>query len=232
MASSASKRGSVSFWERIFRRAPERLLECNVARSIATPPSHGYTSTSSGEVLELFAFDDAYVGRLREGDPSTESHFVDYFSKLIQIKLRARFLAPEVVDDLKQETFARVIRSLRAGGGLRQADRLGPFVNSVCNNVLLEHFRSGSKNVPLEPDHLEMPDKVLNLESLAISAETRRMVRKVLIQLPERDQAILRAVFLEEMNKDDVCRKFGVGRDYLRVLLHRAKEKFRSAMSS
>jgi len=27
-----------------------------------------------------------------------------------------------------------------------------------------------------------------------------------------------------------VCQKFGVGRDYLRVLVHRAKGKFRSAM--
>jgi RNA polymerase sigma-70 factor (ECF subfamily) len=182
-------------------------------------------------VLELFAFDEAYVGRLREGDPSTESHFVAYFSELIQIKLRARFLAPEVVDDLRQETFTRVIRSLRSEGGIRQADRLGPFVNSVCNNVLLEHFRAGSKNVPLDNHHLELPDRSLNLESLAISKETQEAVRNVLLQLPDRDQAILRAVFLDEMDKDEVCRRFGIGRDYLRVLLHRAKEKFRAVMN-
>ena len=182
--------------------------------------------------MELFAFDEAYVGRLREGDPSTESHFVAYFSQLIQIKLRARFLAPEVVDDLRQETFTRVIRSLRSEGGIRHPDRLGPFVNSVCNNVLLEHFRAGAKNVPLDADHLELPDRALNLESLAISKETQEAVRNVLLQLPDRDQAILRAAFLEEMDKDQICRKFGIGRDYLRVLLHRAKEKFRAAMGS
>jgi RNA polymerase sigma-70 factor, ECF subfamily len=183
-------------------------------------------------VLELFTFDEAYVGRLREGDPSTEAHFVAYFSQLIQIKLRARHLAPEVVDDLKQETFTRVIRSLRSEGGIRQADRLGPFVNSVCNHVLMEHYRAGSRNVPLEPNHLEAPDKVLNLEGLTISKETQRMVQGVLSQLPERDQSVLRAVFLEEISKDEVCQKFGVGRDYLRVLLHRAKDKFRAVMMS
>jgi RNA polymerase sigma-70 factor (ECF subfamily) len=182
--------------------------------------------------LELFAFDEAYVRRLREGDASTESHFVGYFSKLIQIKLRARFLAPEVVDDLKQETFIRVIRLLRADGGIRQADRLGPFVNSVCNNVLLEHYRSGSKSVPLDAAHQDIQDKVLNLESLAINEEVRQRVREVLTRLPEKDRAILRAVFFEELSKEEVCRKFGVGRDYLRVLLYRAKEKFRVAMGS
>jgi RNA polymerase sigma-70 factor (ECF subfamily) len=181
-------------------------------------------------VVEFFAFDEAYVLRLREGDPSTESHFVAYFSQLVQIKLRARYLPAEVVDDLKQETFIRVIRSLRSEGGIRQADRLGPFVNSVCNNVLLEHYRSGSRNVPLETDHLEIPDKAMSLESLTISAETQQSVRKVLNQLPERDQSILRSLFLDELSKDEVCAKFGVRRDYLRVLLHRAKQKFRAAM--
>jgi len=200
------------------------VARCHIPRVTAILPS------TSGEVLELFAFDEAYVGRLREGDPSTESHFVGYFSELIQIKLRARFLAAEVVDDLRQETFARVMRSLRSEGGIRQADRLGPFVNSVCNHVLLEYYRSGLKNVPLDANHLELPDKVLNLESLAILQETQQAVRNLLLQLPDRDQAILRAIFLDELSKDEVCKKFGVGRDYLRVLLHRAKEKFRAAM--
>ena len=200
------------------------VARCHIPRVTAILPS------TSGEVLELFAFDEAYVGRLREGDPSTESHFVGYFSELIQIKLRARFLAAEVVDDLRQETFARVMRSLRSEGGIRQADRLGPFVNSVCNHVLLEYYRSGLKNVPLDANHLELPDKVLNLESLAILQETQQAVRNLLLQLPDRDQAILRAIFLDELSKDEVCKKFGVSRDYLRVLLHRAKQKFRAAM--
>jgi len=189
-------------------------------------------ANTSGEVLELFTFDEAYVVRLREGDPSTESHFIDYFSRLIQIKLRARHLPPEIVDDLKQETFARVIKSLRSESGIQHPARLGPFVNSVCNNVLMEHYRRGAKDVPLEANHLEIPDKVLNVEALVISAEAQNMVRNVLRKLPQRDQAILQAVFLEEMNKDQVCQKFAVERDYLRVLLHRAKEKFRSAMAT
>jgi len=177
--------------------------------------------------LELYAFDEAYLGRLREGDPSTESHFVAYFSQLLQLKLRARYLPPEVVDDLRQETFTRVIRSLRSDSGIRQPDRLGAFVNSVCNNVLLEHYRSGSKNIPLDPVHSDIQDKVLNLEKLAIAGETQARVQKLLALLPSRDQDILRAIFLEERDKDEVCKRFGVTRDYLRVLIHRAKEKFR-----
>jgi RNA polymerase sigma-70 factor (ECF subfamily) len=199
--------------------------------SIATACRHGYTSQHfGGRVLELFAFDEAYLARLREGDPSTETHFVAYFSELLQLKLRARHFTPDAVDDLRQETFSRVIRSIRSDGGIREANRLGAFVNSVCNNVLLEHYRSGNKSLPLEPNHVEIQDKVVNLENLAIAEETRSSVRKVLAQLPERDQAILRAIFFEELPKDDACRRFGITRDYLRVLIHRAKQKFRSLL--
>ena len=93
-------------------------------------------------MVQLYAFDEAYLARLREGDPSTESHFVAYFSQLLQLKLRARYLPSEVVDDLRQETFARVIRSLRSDGGICQPNRLGAIVNSVCSDVLSEHYRS------------------------------------------------------------------------------------------
>jgi len=53
-------------------------------------------------------------------------------------------------------------------------------------------------------------------------------VREILDGLPERDRRLLREVFLEERDKDQVCRDFGVDRDYLRVLLHRAKQAFKA----
>ena len=66
--------------------------------------------------MEFFTFDKVYVERLRDGDPSTEDHFVAYFEQLLRIKLRARTLTSDKVEDLRQETFIRVIAALRAPG--------------------------------------------------------------------------------------------------------------------
>ena len=52
-------------------------------------------------------------------------------------------------------------------------------------------------------------------------------VREIVAEMPERDRRIIRGVFLEERDKDEVCRDFGVDRDYLRVLVHRAKQSFK-----
>src|SRR3984957_16228002 len=92
--------------------------------------------------LEFFAFDASYVEKLRAGDAHIEGHFVNYFSELIRLKLRSRLNSKEAMEDVRQETFMRVLTLLRDKGGLRQPDRLGPFVNSVCNHVLFEHYRS------------------------------------------------------------------------------------------
>ncbi len=178
--------------------------------------------------MELFAFDKAYVERLRGGDPSTEQHFVSYFEQLLSIKLRARMLTSHMVEELSQETFIRVISALRKEGGVREPERLGAFVNSICNNVLMEFYRSSARNQPLEEHHLEGAGKTLDLEGLLVTKEAEAHIHRVLDDLPERDRRVLRALFLEEKDKDEVCRDLGVDRDYLRVLFHRAKDKFKA----
>jgi len=184
----------------------------------------------SGDHLELFLFDKSYVDRLRDGEPAAEQHFVSYFGHILGMMLRARYLPPERVDDVRQETFTRVISVLRRDGGIRQPERFGAFVNSICKNVLRENARDLHRTQPLQPDHLESPDpnKVLDLERALISKETKEKVREILAEMKQRDRDLLRAIFLEEKDKNDICREFGVDREYLRVLLHRAKGRFRS----
>jgi RNA polymerase sigma-70 factor, ECF subfamily len=178
----------------------------------------------------LRPFDDAYVERLRLGDAATEKEFVSYFSDLIRIKLRSRLRDGALVEDVRQETFLRVLRVLRSPEGLRDAACLGAFVNSVCNNVYLEMLRAkGRHRTPTEEEERRpiADDAMLDPESQFLSDERRALVRDVLDRLPAKDRAVLRAVFLEEKEKDEVCAELGVGRDYLRVLLHRAKQQFR-----
>jgi len=178
--------------------------------------------------VDFFAFDKAYLERLRNGDPATEHHFFVYFEKLLHIKLRSRTISSDRIEDLKQETFIRVIAAVRKEGVVRQPERFGAFVNSICNNVLLEYYRTFGKNQQIDETHQDIPDKVLDLEGMMVSRQFSERVQKIVAALPARDRDLLRAVFLEERDKDAVCRDIGVNRDYLRVLLHRAKDKFKA----
>lgn len=178
--------------------------------------------------MQLQSFDESYVERLQAGDFRTQEHFVAYFSELIQLKLRSRLNSPQAIEDVRQETFTRVFAALR-DGKIRQPERLGAFVNSMCNNVLLEHYRASSRSDSLDDeDQPDLPATNVDVLGTIATKQMGEKVREILEELPERDRRLLREIFLEERDKDEVCSDFGVDRDYLRVLLHRAKQSFKS----
>jgi RNA polymerase sigma-70 factor (ECF subfamily) len=178
--------------------------------------------------MELFAFDDDYVRRLRDGDRWTEEHFRSYFEQLLFLKLRGRVRTADEIDDYRQEVFLRVLKTLRRDG-LADGRKLGGFVNAVCNNLILERGRTAKRTEPLAEDYEEAATDE-NAEQVLVAEETKRLVLRVLDQLEDqRDATILRALFLEDRDKDELCAELGITRDYLRVVLHRAKERFRAA---
>lgn len=180
-----------------------------------------------------FEFDRAYLDRLAAGDPDTERHFTRYFGDLLSIKLRSRLRSPAQVDDAKQETFLRVMKALRQPGGIQSPGGFGSFVNSVCNNVLFEMYRAHSRTLPLEEDvGAALPDPGVDAETAAGLDEDRALVRSVMESLPEKERQLLQWLFFEECDKDEVCRRLDIDRNYLRVLLHRAKHRFRAEFVS
>ncbi len=179
--------------------------------------------------LQRYDFDRQYIDRLVAEDPETEQHFARYFGDLLSLKLRSRLRSPALVEDARQETFRRVLTTLKQKGGLATAESLGAFVNGVCNNVLFELYRAGSRTQALPEDHDPEDTRRVSAESGLMASEDRERVRKALATLPQKDKDILRWLFFEERDKDEICRDLNVDRNYLRVLLHRAKAQFRNA---
>lgn len=179
--------------------------------------------------MDFYTFDAAYVQRLADGDPATETHFSEYFRRFISLKLRARRLPVALAEDVQQETLLRVLNTLRRGPGVSQPERFGAFVNSVCNNVLLELSHKESRQPSALENAVEPADERVDIDGALVTAERKRIVAEILGEMESKDREILSLVFLEDAGREEVCRKLGVGSDYLRVLLYRAKEKFARA---
>jgi RNA polymerase sigma-70 factor, ECF subfamily len=178
-------------------------------------------------IRPLYSFDRPYLERLIAEDPETERHFTQYFGDLLSLKLRSRLRSAAQVEDARQETFARVLTALKQKKGLATAESLGAFVNSVCNNVLFELYRSNARATPLEEDADEPESGEPSAEWRVMKAEERTMVRDAIGELPPKDKELLQWLFFEERAKDEICRQLNIDRDYLRVLFHRAKQRFR-----
>jgi RNA polymerase sigma-70 factor (ECF subfamily) len=184
---------------------------------------------SSGTLVRE-PFDREYLERLRARDAETERHFISYFGKLLRIKLRARLRSSELIEDVRQETFLRVLTAVRRKDGVEHPERLGAFVNSVCQNVLYELYRSDSRARSHVTEHPDIPENQDSTESALVTEESRRQVREVIRGLPAKDRDVLRMVFYDEFDRDEICRRVGVDREYLRVLVHRAKARFREEL--
>jgi RNA polymerase sigma-70 factor, ECF subfamily len=181
-----------------------------------------------GPSLQFHSFDAGYLVSLCEGDRQTQDHFVGYFSALLKVKLRSRLQSRHAIEDVCQETFARVFTALRKEGGIKDPERLGAFVNSVCNNVLFETYRSLGRVESLDEEgRPEPPATTPDAFAIVSARQMTEKVREILHHLAHRDRLLLKAVFLEERDRVEVCREFGVEREYLRVLLHRAKQEFK-----
>ena len=179
--------------------------------------------------MEFHAFNAQYITDLCSGHLPTQEHFVAYFTGLIHIKLRAKLRSFQAIEDVRQETFARVFATLRKNAGLRQPEALGSFVNSVCNNVLMEHYRSKARTDSLDEEgQPELPAPDTDMIGKIAAGQLKNKVREILLDMPSKDRMLLKAVFLDEKDRDEVCAEFGVDREYLRVLLFRAKKDFKA----
>jgi len=182
--------------------------------------------------MDFFPFDDDYVRRLREGDRWTEEHFVSYFTPILRIKARSRLRDPEAADDAVQETFFRVFRTLGnpVGDGIRNGHSFGAYVFRVCGNIVSEWNRGERRVQPIDDADLVKLITSETQEDEIIKEQQRQCVLRVISEMAiPREREILTAVYIHERPKAEVCKEFGVDQGYLRVLLHRAREKFREA---
>jgi RNA polymerase sigma-70 factor (ECF subfamily) len=181
---------------------------------------------ATAEFVPSCEFNAAYISGLRAHDPTIENHFVEYFSPILKRKLRRHTSSWFQPSDIQQETFTRVLAAIRAGWKIHRPERLAAFVSGVCNNVLFEIWRSGRRFQPLEDIETRWPDEgMLPLDTL-VRGETARQTQFILSRVSAKNRRLLEAIFLEEMDRDQLCQELGVSRAGLRLLLHRAKKQF------
>jgi RNA polymerase sigma-70 factor (ECF subfamily) len=98
----------------------------------------------------------------------------------------------------------------------------------MCNNILKEAWRKDDPTISLDDDNApELPAAPFDVSKIVADRQTAQKIQRVIEQLSERDRRVLRAIFFEERDKDEVCRELGITRDNLRLLLHRAKQNFK-----
>lgn len=176
-------------------------------------------------VVDMFKFDVDYMLRLRIGDYTAEQHFVSYFGKLLQAKIRNRLTCPRHIEVICRDTIEQALTMIRSRP-LTPPEQLSGLVNAECNQLLEKYDSStccqGKGNLPVDQQD-EAIDTGSREDVLA-----RNAVQEVLHQLSSRDRQTLRAAVVKNCGngEHEICDDPDSQKEHARLVLVRAKQMF------
>jgi RNA polymerase sigma factor (sigma-70 family) len=140
-----------------------------------------------------------------------------------KVSYEVGFYCPDI-DDIVQETLARFLVATR-GEKIHNPEAVGAFLNGICRHVISEYRRRNMRDEPMPEVVPEPPGKGIAEADLF---ELRQAIAQGMEQLSERDRRVLRSFYLEEKSKDEILKQTGMSDENFRVVLCRAKERFRA----
>lgn len=168
-----------------------------------------------------FAEQQQIVLRAQQGDRDAAGLLYDtYTPKLfgyLMNTLRDRTRA----EDVLQTTWVKALDALP-----RFQFRGAPFSSwlfAIARNVCREQWRSGAREVPLEPEHDRADDR----------EQTDTMfIERILAALNEPDRELIRLRFIADLQTSEIARVIGVSGIAVRVRLHRVIKKIQKYVQS
>ncbi|MBS1808354.1 MAG: sigma-70 family RNA polymerase sigma factor [Acidobacteria bacterium] len=165
------------------------------------------------------------VTRIQQGDTAAEEALYEKFSSRIYFLALSELHSKDDAEDIRAETFLRVIQALREGK-LRSADSLPSFIVGFALNIIREHVRHKYKTDSLEDYEYDVASDG-SLEDVFLDAETSRALEQAVNKLKPREQQFLRMYYYEELSKEEISARLGIKEDRLRLIKSRTLQAFR-----
>jgi RNA polymerase sigma-70 factor, ECF subfamily len=169
--------------------------------------------------------DSELVSNVEQGDKLAEGALYERYSNRVYFLALSELHSREDAEDVRAETFLRVLQALRHGQ-LRKPDSLPSYIVGIALNVIREFVRKRSGTESLEGRDQEAAGQQ-SAESAFLDQETRLAVADVAERLKPRDREFLRMFYYEELPKEEIARVLGVSEERLRLIKLRALKRFR-----
>lgn len=165
------------------------------------------------------------VTRIRQGEAEAEAALYQKFSPRVYFTALSETHSKEDAEDVRAETFLRVIQALRQDK-LRSADALPSFVVGITLNVIRELVRQKYRVDSLEDYEYDIAGDG-SLEQAMLDEETSSALKELARQLKPREQQFLRLYYYEELPNPEIAEKLGIKEERLRLIKSRALQSFR-----
>jgi RNA polymerase sigma-70 factor, ECF subfamily len=171
--------------------------------------------------------------RIREGDLTAESELIRQFEPGLRVLLRRRIGGDlGLLQDLVQETLLVVIQRLR-GEGIEDPRKLAAFAAQTARNLAIaSHRKAQRQRTDVSTEATERnADGSRGVEALAGDMEAALAVRALLRELPQpRDRLMLKRFYLDDHDKENICREMQLSEAAFNQALSRARRRFRQIL--
>ena len=120
----------------------------------------------------------------------------------------------DITEDIFQDTFIKVIRTLKKGS-YNEEGKFLPWVVRISHNLVIDHFRKSNrmptfKNTDEFDIFSVLGDGVLNAEKRIIKEQIHADVRELIKELPEEQKEVLVMRIYKDMSFNEISENTGV----------------------
>ncbi|MGH4022926.1 MAG: RNA polymerase sigma factor [Pseudonocardiaceae bacterium] len=163
----------------------------SVAPTITQPPSppHAAPTAATPSVSDLLL-------RAGEGDATAWEEIVRRYGRLVLAKVRSFRLQEADALDAVQMTWLRLAENYHR---VQSPEHLGGWLATTASRECLRILRHQAKQTPTcaEAVAYDVADPALGPEQHVINADTARLLRNLVTELPPRGRSLLRALFAD-----------------------------------
>ena len=126
----------------------------------------------------------------------------------------SKVLDRDLTEDIFQDTFIKVIRTLKLGNYNEQG-KFVSWVMRIAHNLVIDHFRK-NKRIPKFENSYDfdifsvLSDSSLNAEKSLIKDQILNDVKKLIEYLPDDQKEVLKYRFYNDMSFKEISEKTGV----------------------
>ena len=158
--------------------------------------------------------DAVLVRNYIDGAESALATLITRHKQKIYSFIYSKVLDRDVTEDIFQDTFIKVIRTLKLGK-YNEEGKFLPWVMRIAHNLVIDHFRKNSR-MPKFDNNQEfnifsvISDSGLNAEKTIIKEQVEQDVRRLIEELPEDQKQVLVMRIYNDMSFKEISENTGV----------------------
>jgi RNA polymerase sigma-70 factor (ECF subfamily) len=164
--------------------------------------------------METHVDDATLLRRYLDGDERSLEFLIDRHNQRIFNFIYSKIFDREVTEDIFQDTFIKVIRTLKLGK-YNEEGKFLPWVMRIAHNLVIDHYRKSNRMPRYEgsPEfHVfsVLQDDRLNAERQLIKDQIGTDLGVMVEKLPEEQQEVIRLRMYQNMSFKEIAENTGV----------------------